>query len=327
MSQPQLNASSRIMFNEAQQRKIECTAFADNETILMQYQGKSWYVRGSRTSFQSSVGKTIADYKPLTKQVLSHFQLPTGKWVMITSEEGVTDQVRTLLTGLPYPVVMKPLNERHGKDVVVGLETVDDVIQHYRAGTSVLIEEQLSGEEYRVVCVDYQFVAAAYRKPAYVVGDGVHSITELVAEKNKHPWRGEGHQNNLTKIVVDASVEEFMKEQGFTATDIPPAGQEVLLRKTANLSTGGEAWNISDQVHPQNKQLFEEIARRCDLNVIGIDVMCQDITQPIVHQSKAGIIEVNASPGLRMHHFPIQGEAVNVARLILDLCLREAQRR
>lgn len=324
---PKLNASSRILLEEAKKQGIRCTTFADNETLLMEYEDRQWYTRGSRTSFQSSVGKTIADYKPLTKQILSHFGHPTGKWVMVSRKEGLTNQVIEQLKTLKYPVVMKPLDERHGKGVIVGLQNIDDLTASYTVGTGVLVEEQLTGVEYRIICVDYQFVAAAFRKPAFVVGDGSSTIRQLIEKKNAHPWRGESHENNLTTIKVDEEMKSLLKQEKLTLDDVLPVGREVVLRKTANLSTGGEAWNVSDQVHQENKALFEAIAKNCDLNVIGIDVMCEHIDQPILTQPTAGIIEVNASPGLRMHHYPIQGEVINVAGKIIDLCLREIEKK
>ncbi|MBW7955996.1 hypothetical protein H3C66_04660 [Patescibacteria group bacterium] len=318
MTEPKLNASSRIMYEEAKSRGIECIAFSDHETVLMRDGQHQWYVRGSRTSFQSSVGKTIADYKPLTKEVLRHFHFPTGKFVKVGSKEGLSSDVKKEISTLRFPIVMKPVAERHGKGVVVGLKSLAELETVYQPKTTVIVEEQLRGLEYRIVCVDFKFVAAAFRKPAHVVGDGKRTIEELVAEKNTHPWRGEGHTQNLTLIKIDETVLANLAEQNLKPTSIPAEGQEVLLRKTANLSTGGEAWNVSDQVHPENREVFEGIAKACDLNVVGIDVMCEALDQPFHEQPQAGIIEVNASPGLRMHHYPIQGEPVNVAAKILD---------
>jgi cyanophycin synthetase len=317
MSTPQLNASSRIMYEEAQKMGISCTTFGDKETILMEKDGKQWYTRGSRTSLQSSVGKSIADYKPLTKQILQHFKLPTSNSVLVRSAEDFSQ-----VEQLHFPLVMKPVDERHGTGVKTGVQSIEEVKNNVK-NFPVLIEEMLEGTEYRILCVDFTFVAAAFRKPAHVVGDGRHTIAELIEEKNQHPWRSKGHQNNLTTIEVDEEVTTYLKEQGFDLTSVPAQDQEVLLRHTANLSTGGEAWDVSAEVSEENKKLFEEIARVCDLNVIGIDVMCQSLSTPISTQPKAGIIEVNASPGLRMHHYPMKGEPKNIAHLILQSTLQK----
>ncbi|MBP7774634.1 hypothetical protein KA078_02480 [Candidatus Woesebacteria bacterium] len=314
-----LNASSRIMYTEAEKMGIKCTTFGDNETILMEKDSKQWYVRGSRTSLQSSVGKTIADYKPLTKNVLLHFGLPTARGLVVQSEAEVST-----LSGLTFPLVMKPVDERHGKGVVVGIKTIEEAQNKFKEQTGrVLFEEMLEGTEYRIVCVDYQFLAASFRKPAHVVGDGSKTISELIAEKNKHPWRSSGHSNNLSLIEVDDMVRQYLAEQNLTEASIPESGREVLLRKTANLSTGGEAWDVTDTVCAENKALFEQIARVCDLSIIGIDIMCSSLETPLLQQEKAGVIEVNASPGLRMHHFPMQGTPRNVAAKILQFCIQK----
>ncbi len=313
-----LNASSRILFTAAEALGITCTTFGTDDLILMEKDGKRWYTRGSRTSLQSSVGKTIADQKPLTKQILQHFHLPTARGCTVKTAADLAQ-----LAALTFPLVMKPVDESHGNGVVVGIKTAAEAAQKFSAQEKgkVLFEEMLHGTEYRIVCVNFQFVAAAYRKPAHVTGNGTATIQELITEKNNHPWRGAGHQSNLSLIIVDDTVLEYLHEQNCTLETIPSAGQEVLLRKTANLSTGGEAWDVTDTVCAENRALFERIARVCDLNVIGIDMMCDSLEKPISEQKSAGVIEVNASPGLRMHHFPMQGTPRDVAGEILRYVL------
>jgi cyanophycin synthetase len=317
MSHTTLDASSRIIHEEAERMGIQCTLFQDKNLVLMEKNGKQWYTRGSRTSLQSSVGKTIADNKFLTKQILNHYQLPTAKGILIKKPADLAEPQQ-----LQFPIVMKPVDEKHGKGVLVNVKTLEEATEIFNQNPRTLLcEEMLSGTEYRIVCVDFKFVAAAFRKPAHVVGDNTHSIQELIDEKNQHPWRGKGHVNNLSLIEVDDVVKNILKDQGLTLETIPIEGQEVILRKTANLSTGGEAWDVTDQVSEENRALFEKIAKVCDLNVIGIDMMCQSLEAPIVKQQQAGIIEVNASPGLRMHHFPLQGKPRNIAKIILEMVL------
>jgi cyanophycin synthetase len=222
---------------------------------------------------------------------------------------------------------MKPQKGTHGEGVVVGIKTTEEAHQYFsKLNQPALFEEMLQGIEFRIVCINFKFIAAAFRKPAHVIGDGQHTITELIAEKNKHPWRGKGHTNNLSLIEVDELVENVLKEQELNVESVPAEGREVILRKTANLSTGGEAWDVTDQVCQENRELFEKIATVCDLNVIGIDMMCQNLSTPIAQQAHAGVIEVNSSPGLRMHHYPIQGTPKNMAGLILDMVIAQKQK-
>lgn len=311
-----LNASSKLMYQTAQDRGITCTLFGDNETIRMETDKGVWHTRGSRTSFQSSVGHTIARLKHLTKAVLQHANLPTAAFVEVRSNQDLSK-----LSALTYPIVMKPIAGQHGKQVVVGISDLAEAEQHFKQyNQPVLFEEMLQGTEYRVVCVNYTFVAAAYRKPAFVTGDGKSSIQELIDQKNQHPWRGKGHTSPLTEIVADEKVIANLAEKNLTLNSILDPNQEVFLRKTNNLSTGGEPHEVTDQVHPDNKKVFEQIARACDLSILGIDFMCQDISRPVSDQTGYGVIEVNASPGLRMHHYPIQGQPQDVAGRILDYC-------
>ena len=320
-----LSISARLLYEEATQRGIECSLFPDDHLLQMSKNGKSWYTAGSRTSLQSSVGKTIADYKHLTKYVMEKNHVPTAPFTVVENMEQI-DRVNQLR----FPVVGKPTVGNQGKGVVVGIQNFEearayaqDQFTNYlkRELEYVLFEELLVGEEYRILCIDYKFVAAAYRKPAHVVGNGTNTIQELIDQKNLHPWRGTGHESPLTMIIVDELVLRFLSEQSLNLENIPAHGQEVLLRKTANLSTGGEAWNVTDQVVPENRTLFEQIAKACDLNTTGIDVKCTSLSVPLQAQQRAGIVEVNTSPGLRMHHFPIQGEPVNAAGKILDMVM------
>jgi cyanophycin synthetase len=314
-----LDASSRIMYQAAVARDIACTIMPDYQTILMKHANHSWYTRGSRTSFQSAIGQTIVNNKALTKEFLTAYQIPTAKAVKVTraSELSQLDQ-------LQWPLVMKPTQGAHGQGVVVGLNSLAEAkLAWEKATTPVLFEEMLEGTEYRIVCVGYTFVAAAFRKPAFVVGDGQHTIKQLIDLKNQQPGRAAGHQGNLSLIIIDPELERVLMTQQLELLSIPRTDQEVMLRKTANLSTGGEAHNVTDQVCAENKALFEQIARVCDLNVLGIDIMCQNLTTPITAQTKAGVIEVNKSPGLRMHHYPSQGESIDVAGQILTMTLQQ----
>lgn len=318
---PYLNASSRLLLAEAESRGIVCEPFAETQMIKMSYQGKTWYSAGSRSSFQSAIGQTIADNKGLSKVFLQVAGAPTAQAETVETE---ADLVK--LANLKFPLVMKPLRGAHGEGVIVGLPDLAAAQAAFKAqGNSVLFEELLAGIEFRIICVDFKFVAAAFRRPAEVVGDGAHTIQELINAKNQHPWREEGHKGHLTKIKVDDVVVKNLAEQQLSLASVPAVNQAVPLRKTANLSTGGEAWDVTDQVSPENRGLFERIAKTCDLNVIGIDCMCQNLTTPIISQPQAGIIEINKSPGLRMHHFPMQGKPINVAAKIIDAILNYTQ--
>ncbi len=319
---PHLDASAQFLYEEAMSRGIECKTFPGSQIIAMNYQGKHWYTSGSRTSFQSAIGQTIADDKAITKIFLREVEAPTAQAVTVKTPADLPQ-----LADLTWPLVMKPIKGAHGNGVVTNIPNLTAATTAFRAVQSpVLFEETLQGVEYRIVCIDFKFAAAAYRKPAFVTGDGEHTITELVELKNQHPWRETGHHGKLTTIVIDHTVESLLAEQHLSVSSIPQPAQEVQLRKTANLSTGGEACDVTDEVGAENQRLFEAIAQTCDLNIIGIDVMCQSLSQPLTQQTHAGIIEINKSPGLRMHHFPMAGQPRNLAQKIIDCAIAQANK-
>jgi len=316
----ELSMSGQLLFREAAKRGISCTIFGFSEhVILMEKAGKMWYTKGSRTSLESSVGTSISEKKEISKLLMQHFSIPTARFEYVPTESEISK-----ISKLKFPLVMKPVDGLQGKGVVVGIKTLAEALNFFKAQEKkVLFEEMLQGTEYRILCIDSKFFAASYRKPAYVLGNGKDTIQSLIEKKNAHPSRGEAHTKPLSKIVIDDFVLRALTEQGFGLDSVPGEGFEVRLRKTANLSTGGEAWDVTEEVSEENKELFEKIARISTLNTVGIDVMCGSLSIPIAKQQKAGIIEINDSPGLRMHHFPSKGKSRNAAGAILDMVERK----
>jgi cyanophycin synthetase len=317
-----LNASARIIRDEALKKGYKVQQFEDKHLLKIWNKARWAYFRGSRHSLQSSVGMTIANYKGLTRQVLENAGLPMARGALcFTFEAGkkMADE-----KGL-WPVVYKPAKGAHGTGVVVGIkddqELKKTVKEDKNSKHGFILEEKLAGKDFRIVVINYRFFCATLRVPAFVDGDGKKSIRELIKKENKKPERGVGHAGNLTKIRVDNVVREYLREQGLRLGIVPKKGERIMLRKTANLSTGGVGIDVTDMVGKENKELFERVAIECDLNTVGIDVMAVNLTQPLKEQDKAGILEVNASPGLRMHHFPYEGKPRNVAGAILEMVL------
>jgi cyanophycin synthetase len=325
-----LNISSRLLSLEAKKRGYDLTFFEGSKNLVLLKKGNtSFYISGSRSSFQSSIGSSIAKSKFLTKQVLVEHKFPTANFIFVKEEKDLEK-----LKYLSFPLVMKPNHGNQGEGVIIGIESYEEAeINFFKhrelrpEDEGVVFEELLSGEEYRILCVDYKFVAATRRKPAFVIGDGKNNVRDLIDLKNNHPWRGIDHQSPLTKIEIDELVLSNLSEQNFSLDDIPDMGVEIFLRKTSNLSMGGEPSNVTDQVCQANKDLFEKIARACDLNVAGIDFMCSDLSKRAEEQKGAGIIEVNASPGLRMHHYPLLGEPIDAAAIVFDMIEKKLAQR
>lgn len=313
-----LSISPRLLYEEARSRKIKCTILT-SDLILMEKKVISWYVMGSRTSLHSSVGRSIDVQKDVSKIIFEHFNIPTAKYVVVQNTQDISK-----VNELKFPIVMKPYDGHHGDGVIVGIKDFPEAMRFFidakvEQESKLLFEEMLEGKEFRILVINHKVVAAAYRKPAYVVGDGEKSIRELIAMKNKDPRRKKGYTAPMSKIVIDSLVKRNLLEQSLRLESIPAQGVEVQLRRTSNISTGGEATNVTHELCQENIELFEKISRVCDLNTVGIDVMCQTLQKPLVEQERAGIIEVNGSPGLRMHHFPVHGEPINVASKILDM--------
>jgi cyanophycin synthetase len=173
-------------------------------------------------------------------------------------------------------------------------------------------------KHYRVLVVGEKVVAVAEKIPAHVIGDGIHTIEELVEIENKNPLRGKGHEKPLTKLTIDTISKLTLKKQGFDLQDVPKKGKKVFLRESANLSTGGIAIDKTDEIHPNNIEIAVRAAKAIGLDIAGIDITMEDIKKPLTEKNGA-IIEINASPGIRMHHYPSKGKPRNVAKAIVDM--------
>jgi cyanophycin synthetase len=220
------------------------------------------------------------------------------------------------------PVVVKPQDGNQGRGVATNLTTREQVLGAYEAAVKesrcVLVEHYIPGNDYRLLVVGQKVVAAARREPAQVVGDGLRTIAELIKLVNSDPRRGDDHATSLSKIRLDAVSLAVLTEQGYTPASIPPAGSVVLVRRNANLSTGGTAIDVTDRVHPEIAARAVDAARVVGLDVAGVDVVACDISRPLEEQG-GGIVEVNAAPGLRMHLEPSIGISRPVGEAIVDL--------
>src|SRR6185436_4604026 len=181
--------------------------------------------------------------------------------------------------------------------------------------SAILIEEMFGGRNYRVVIVGGRMVAASERLLPHVVGDGVSAIRDLIATENRNPLRGDGHEKPLTKIKVDSDVLTHLQHAGMSLDTVPKRGEHVTLTNRSNLSTGATAQDVTDKVHPSIARMCERAARLIGLDVCGVDLVIPDIATPI---TSGGVIEVNASPGLRMHHYPSAGEPRDVGEAVVD---------
>ena len=220
------------------------------------------------------------------------------------------------------PVVVKPQDGNQGKGISVNLTTEEQVRQAYRIAVDyrddIMVEKFLSGHDWRLLVIGDKLIAAARRDPPLVIGDGTHTIRELVDIVNSDPRRSDGHATSLTKIRFDEIALARLAEQGYSADTVPPRGVRVVLRNNANLSTGGTATDVTDDVHPELAAAAVAAAQTVGLDICGIDVVCDTMHKPLEEQG-GGIVEVNAAPGLRMHLDPSFGKGRPVGEAIVGM--------
>ncbi len=275
-------------------------------------------IQAAETSFTANIGVEIASDKELTKDLLAKVGVPVPSGEVVSDP----DEAWRAAQDLGGPVVVKPYDGNQGKAVSVNLTIEAQVRKAVKLAQEfshrVIVERYLSGRDYRLLVVDSKLVAAAERCPAQVVADGLHTVRELVKRVNEDPRRGHGHGSALTRIKMDAAAELTLHKQDFTWDSVPPPGQSVLLRDNSNLSTGGTATDVTDEVHPDNAALAVLAARTIGLDIAGVDVVCNNIKRPLAEQG-GGVVEVNAAPGLRMHVYPSEGKSRPVGEAIVDM--------
>ncbi|MEY4303689.1 MAG: Cyanophycin synthetase, partial [Pseudomonadota bacterium] len=218
------------------------------------------------------------------------------------------------------PIVVKPQDGNQGKGVTVNIVERELFNQAYETAArygEVLVEKFLPGSDYRLLVVGNKLVAAARREPPLVVGDGIHTVKELVDKVNADPRRGDGHSTSLTKIKFDDIAIGRLKLQDMEPNSVPEKGRRVILRNNANLSTGGTATDVTDDVHAEVAARVVVAAQMVGVDVCGVDVVCESVLKPLEEQN-GGIVEVNAAPGLRMHISPSFGKGRNVGKAIID---------
>ncbi|EME62107.1 cyanophycin synthetase [Amycolatopsis decaplanina] len=317
-----LGVSAEALARAARQRDIPVRRLSEGTLLQLGYGCHRRMVWSAITGQTSAIGVDIASDKELTTRLLATAGIPVPESVVVRSAAAVG----TAFHELGGPVVIKPLFSRQGMNVFTELATPDEAIAAFRlaGGGSVLMESYVPGRDYRVLVVDGRIVAAAELNAAHVTGDGVSDIAALIEQVNEDPRRGEGHSRPLTRLVVDDTAVAHLVRQGHDLESVPALGEVVWLRRNANLSTGGTSRDVTELVHSDVARICTRAAVAVGLDVCGIDLRLPDISAPLVPGTHAGaVIEVNASPGLRMHLSPNEGAARDVAGVIIDHLYRE----
>jgi cyanophycin synthetase len=310
--------STQSIIDEAAKRGIPATRM-DEHSLVMLGQGRQQQLfRATVVGTTSNIGVESAACKWHTKKVLGGAGIPVPRGEKVYDLEDFDAAVEKV----GYPLVVKPIDGNHGRGITANIRTFADARKAYKAASqvsdTVIVERYVTGDDYRFLLVDYKLVAVAKRTPAKITGNGLSTVRDLIEEANRDPRRGEGHEKVLTKITIDRQSKILMKEAGVTLDTVLPMGKDLMLKRTANLSTGGTSTDVTDLIHPDNKFMAERIARLMKLDVCGIDVMAHDLTVPMTEENGA-IIEVNAGPGFRMHTHPSEGQPRNVAKAVVDM--------
>ncbi|MGV3556710.1 cyanophycin synthetase [Larkinella arboricola] len=317
-----LGPSTAAIVNACHRKGIPAIRLDSDSSVQLGYGARQKRIQATVSSQTSAIAVELAADKDETKRRLHNVNIPVPDGEVIQTE----NDLQAVLRRLDFPLVVKPLDGNHGRGVTTNIRTVESLFKAFLLAKMhserVLVEQFAEGHDYRLLVIDYKLCAVARRVPACVVGDGISTIRQLVDKVNQDTRRGDGHVNLLTKIQLDEATINLLTEQLLSVDSVLADGQEVCLKKTANLSTGGTSIDVTDDVHPEIRAMAERAARTIGLDICGIDLMATDITVPL-KKSGAMVIEVNAGPGLRMHTHPTEGKPRDVGKAIADMLFPE----
>ncbi|WP_428003492.1 cyanophycin synthetase [Acidovorax sp.] len=311
-----LGPSTGSIVDAAVARGIPYRRLTRGSLVQFGWGSKQRRIQAAEVDSTSAVAESIGQDKDLTKRLLhaAGVPVPLGKPV-----ESI-DEAWEVAQKVGLPVVVKPQDGNQGKGVTVNITDRAQLEAAYKNAEeygTVMVERFLPGHDFRLLVVGDQLVAAARREPPQVLGDGQHTVRELVEQVNLDPRRGEGHATSLTKIRLDDIAVARLAAQDLTPDSVPPKGQRVILRNNANLSTGGTATDVTDDVHPEVAARAIAAAQMVGLHICGVDMVAETVLRPLEEQG-GGFVEVNAAPGLRMHLAPSYGKPRNVGQAMVD---------
>jgi cyanophycin synthetase len=313
-----LGPSTASLVRAAEGRDIPWLRLNDQSLVQLGHGRYQQRIQATVTGRTPHIAVELASDKEETNKILAGLGLPVPQQELVQSETQAVRAARRI----GYPVVTKPYNGNHGRGISIRLTTEEEVAHGFAIARehsrSVIVETFLEGDDHRLLVVNGELVAATRRTPGHVVGDGARTVGELIEVVNQDPRRGVGHEKVLTRLELDAQAHKMLERAGLTAASVPAAGQVVYLRSTANLSTGGTATDVTDIIHPDNREMAERAVRAIGLDVGGVDFLSTNIAESY-RAIGGGICEVNAAPGFRMHVAPSEGSARDVAGPVLDM--------
>ncbi len=320
-----LGPSTETIIKEAEARKIPWMWLSARAMLQLGYGAKQKRIQATLSNSTSILAVELACDKEGTKNILGNAGVPVPRGTVI---EYLDELEQAIADVGGFPIVIKPLDGNHGRGITINInhgseaEAAYDLASQASKTRSVIVEQYYQGNDHRILVIDNKVVAVAERIPAHVVGNGKYTIQQLIDITNQDPRRGNGHDNVLTKIIIDQTSQAVLAKQGYSLDSVLPAQQIAYLRATANLSTGGIAIDRTDEIHPENIWIAERVAKIIGLDIAGIDVVTSDISKPL-KETKGVIVEVNAAPGFRMHAAPSHGLPRNVGASVLEMLFPE----
>ena len=316
-----LGPSTASLVKAGRDRDVPWLRLNDYSLIQLGHGRYQKRIQATITSETHYIAVDLASDKEATNKILADLGLPVPRQRMVYNAK----EAEQAAGRIGYPVVIKPLDANHGRGISVGLENSEHVAEAFefarennKSGNGVIVESFVQGLDHRMLVVNGALVAVSKRVPGHVVGDGSNSVEKLLEVVNSDPRRGVGHEKALTRIEFDAKAREHLEELGYTKDTVPPKGEIVYLRSTANLSTGGTAIDVTDIVHPDNRHMAVRAVKAIGLDIGGVDFLSADVSRSY-KENGAGICEINAAPGFRMHVAPSEGKSRDVAGAVMDM--------
>ncbi len=313
---------SALLIRAAQKKGVTCQIIKrplkDKKIIYLKLNqgGKIKWVCPKRGYFNSKTSCDLTLFKYLTNQILQSFNLPSAEMQKITNLK----QLNQLSVSKPW--VIKPVAEKGGADVYLNIKQTSQLKKKaselFKKYPSLIIEKHLLGKEYRILALANQILAVSQKNLPCLKSDGFHTIKELIQKNNQHRQsKPNDFKAYLKPIIIDSQLKDCLKKQKLQLSSKPPKNTLITLRQNGNFSTGGEIYDVTEKIHPQNKKIALEAIQLLGLEIGGVDLITKDISQPIT-KTKGGIIEINAGPGIWTHHFPHQGQDRDVSDKIID---------
>ena len=317
-----LKISTQLLVDEALRRGWKAEPLDDtflSTVAITPKDGRVYYFESIQPPLTSAAAMKIADNKLATYLIAQKLGIPVAEFTMYNpAAQNRTYDFLEAHRKNGHQIVVKPIDTNHGDGITVGVknreELEDALVFAKKHSSQILLQRRYYGYDYRVIVVDGKVVAAAKRTPAHVVGDGEHTVSQLITIENQRPERGKGHDSALS-VIDTLGAQRFLGRAAFER--VPQKGEDVSVLGMANLSRGGDATDVTDDIHESFKNAAVKIASSLDMLVCGVDFLVQD-HKSLFDASNGILLEINATPGVRMHHYPSYGKKRDVVKTILD---------